>query len=195
MNYLVHCWLGRSNAGLQAGGFLGDFIKGRLDDELPTELMRGLKLHRFIDAQTNHLKSMRNTYDRFGSNLRRPAPILLDLVADHVFAKHWSEFAEGSIESFTGQCYEVIGSYPIPASAQRMYQHMCDTDLFARYAQLEVIEEIMVRILKRLKFDQEEQSLAVVLREQASGFKQDFERYFPQLELLVDKWLQANPCP
>ena len=191
MNYLIHCWLGRHDPGLQAGGFLGDFIKGNLGDDIPAELKRGLKLHRYIDMQSNHLTSMKSTYGRFGTELRRPAPVLLDLVADHVFAKHWSEFADGDLESFTQECYEVIGSYKVPASASRLYEHMCATDLFARYAHLSVVEDIMARILKRLRMDHLKAQLAKVLRDEGNGFKSDFETYFPELEQMAAQWRKA----
>ena len=189
MNYLLHCWLARSDPGLQAGGFLGDFIKGKLDSDIPADLKRGLLLHRHIDAQSNLLPSMRSTYHRFGTELRRPAPVLLDLVADHILAKYWSEFGAGELATFTHRCYERISRYDIPPSARRLFDHMRNTDLMARYAQLEVVEEVMVRILKRLRFDAAELQLAHCLREQGMAFKTDFARYFRDLQMVVDAWL------
>lgn len=188
MNYLLHCWLGRSDPGLQAGGFLGDFIKGTLEDDIPPDLKRGLLLHRHIDVQSNRLPSMRGTYHRFGTDLRRPAPILLDLMADHVFAKHWEEFGTGDLYQFTQSCYDAIDRFEIPVSAQRFYDHMRQTDLLARYAQLDVVEDIMVRILKRLRFNELEQDLSHRLRENEVGFKDDFETYFQDLQAVTAAW-------
>lgn len=190
MNYLLHCWLGRTDPGLQAGGFLGDFIKGKLDDEIPSDLKRGLQLHRHIDVQSNRLPSMRSTYHRFGTELRRPAPILLDLMADHVFAKHWDEFGTGELREFTQGCYEAIERFGVPESAQRFYDHMRRTDLLARYSQLEVVEDIMMRILKRLRFREMEQVLSCRLREHEQGFKEDFKTYFQDLEDVTSAWCE-----
>ncbi|MCY3857341.1 MAG: ACP phosphodiesterase [Gammaproteobacteria bacterium] len=188
MNYLLHCWLGRADPGLKAGGFLGDFVKGKLEDDIPPDLRRGLQLHRHIDVQSNRLPSMRGTYHRFGDGLRRPAPILLDLMADHVFAKHWEEFGTGELSEFTQSCYDAIGRFEIPVSAQRFYDHMRHTDLLARYAQLEVVEDIMVRILKRLRFSDMEQNLSRQLRENEVGFRADFETYFRDLQDVTAAW-------
>ena len=188
MNYLLHCWLGRTDRGLQAGGFLGDFIKGKLDDDIPPDLKRGLQLHRHIDVQSNRLPSMRSTYHRFGTELRRPAPILLDLMADHVFAKHWEEFGTGELGEFTQSCYEAIDRFGVPVSARRFYEHMRRTDLLARYSQLEVVEDIMMRILKRLRFTHMEQALSCRLRENELGFREDFETYFLDLQDVTSTW-------
>ena len=195
MNYLLHCWLARSDVGLKAGGFLGDFIKGPLEKvDCPHDLKQGLKLHRFIDQQSNQLPSLKATFVHFGPELRRPAPVLTDLMADHLFAKHWAEYGEGELIEFTRSCYESIGQYSVPSSAKHLYEHMCDTDLFARYADLQVIEDIMVRILKRLKFDHLQDHLAACLRAESSGFKSDFENYFYDLERCAEIWLAENAC-
>lgn len=178
-----------------AGGFLGDFIKGHINDVKPSALDRGLLLHRHIDVQSNRLPSMRSTYHRFGSVLRRPAPILLDLVADHVFAKHWDEFGDRELATFTASCYEAIDQHCVPAKARRFYAHMRDTDLLARYADLQVIEDIMVRILKRLRFDNCETELARCLREHERAFYDDFCVYFEDLTHIAESWCQEHKLP
>ncbi len=190
MNFLVHCWLGRGEPGLQAGGFLGDFIKGSLDSKVPLNLKRGLLLHRYIDVQSNRLPSMRNTYHRFGTELRRPAPILLDLMADHVFAKYWDEFSvDMELCKFTQNCYQAIEQFDIPTAAQRFFIHMRDTDLLARYAQIDVVEDIMVRILKRLRYNAHAAELVRRLRAQEAGFREDFALYFWELQDIAELWL------
>ena len=190
MNYLLHCWLGRSEAGLKAGGFLGDFIKGRLHEDIPDSLTRGIRLHRHIDIVSNHLPAMKTTYHRFGTELRRPAPILLDLVADHVFAKRWHDYCDYPITEFTKSCYRDIGKFEIPNNAETMYEHMCRTDLFARYSDETVMVDIMKRILKRLKFDHLTGQIDTVMHECANDFEEDFKIYYPALESEVASFLE-----
>lgn len=191
----MHCWLGRGDTGLIAGGFLGDFIKGELNGSVDAELERGLRLHRHIDVQSNHLSSLKSTYHRFGSKLRRPAPILLDLMADHVLARHWDRFAQGELRDFTQHCYAAIGSFAAPPNATRFFTHMRESDLLARYAQLDTIEDIMVRILRRLHYEHLESELAKRLRDYEAGFKQDFESYFVDLQVVAQQWREAAGVP
>lgn len=189
----MHCWFARSEPGLQAGGFLGDFIKGRLaDKDCPEELKQGLRLHRHIDHVSNKLPSLRISYTRFGDALRRPAPVLTDLIADHIFAKYWDRYGEGTLTDFTAGCYHSIGQYSIPESAQRMYGHMLKTDLFASYAELEVMEDIMQRILKRLRFGHLAEELTAKLRSQEDALVSDFDRYFYELESCANTWISEH---
>lgn len=192
MNFLIHCWLGRENQGLIAGGFLGDFIKGPDLDSYPIALRQGIRLHRYIDFESNRMQSMRSTYFRFGDRLRRPAPILLDLVADHVFAKRWSDYANGDIQQFTQRCYHSISQYELPFKAQNMYDYMLRTDLFARYAEIDVIYDICRRILKRLNLSHLAGELACVLHAKKDDFEKDFEVYFPLLEVKANEWLHCQ---
>ena len=192
MNFLIHCWLGREDEGLVAGGFLGDYIKGQIPSELPVELRRGIQLHRFIDVESNRLPEMRSTYKRFGERLRRPAPILLDLVADHIFAKYWSHYTSDNLHRFTNACYATIGRYEVPPNAQGIYRYACRSNLFARYADLDVVYNISRRILSRLKFANQAGELARILVSEETNFRSDFDVYFPLLQAKVTTWRQQH---
>ena len=45
MNHLAHLLLAERSDGLLVGGFLGDFVKGRLKGDRPTAIEQGIKLH------------------------------------------------------------------------------------------------------------------------------------------------------
>ena len=192
MNFLLHCWLGRSDPGLKAGGFLGDFIKGRVPGELPNSLARGIRLHRHIDIVSNQLPEMKSTYHRFGPALRRPAPVLLDLVADHILAKRWDEYGGDSLSEFTRTCYRDIAMFEIPQSAMDLYQHMSRTDLLARYADEKVIAGVIKRVLKRLKYDRHVNDIDAILGECMNGFEEDFKIYYSILESEAAAFLTAE---
>lgn len=53
MNFLAHLFLGRDTDDLLVGSYLGDFVKGEINGELPTDITRGILLHRHIDSFTD----------------------------------------------------------------------------------------------------------------------------------------------
>lgn len=191
MNFLVHSWLARDKEAHLAGAFLGDFVKGPIPTTLSKDLQEGIRLHRRIDSISNKLSEMRSTYWRFGPDLRRVAPILLDLVADHILALHWELYGEGKLSDFTDQCYRSIAAYNIPSSAMDLYQHTVRKDLWSTYADVDVILRIMRRILKRLGKEEFENELEVVSRDIAL-FHDDFQVYFPVLEQKVNSWRESE---
>lgn len=187
MNHLAHCWLARGNEGHIAGGFLGDFYKGPIQEDLPQELQDGLRLHRYIDSLTNRLPEMRSTYIRIRPELRRVAPILLDLIADHLLAVYWGVHGSGDLPVFAANCYRIIGQYDIPNSGKRVFHHVVSRNLWCEYKEYNVILSVMCRILTRLGFEDR----AVHLREiepQLNDFYLDFCVYFPLLEKSVQEW-------
>lgn len=191
MNHLAHCWLARGNNGHIAGGFLGDYYKGPIQQDLPMELQEGIRLHRYIDSLTNQLPEMRSTYTRFGTELRRVAPILLDLVADHLLARHWDQHGAGELSDFTTNCYHIIGQFEIPSSGKHLFQHVVSRNLWCEYVDFEVILSIMCRILTRLQLDNRAGHLTK-LEPQMDDFYQDFLKYFPVLVERVQTWKVNN---
>ena len=92
MNHLAHFLLAGSETGLIVGGFLGDFVKGRLPVEdnqgrsgdslnaalagLEHGIVRGIRLHRAIDGYTDSHTIVKQSQRRFSTPLRRFAPLL-----------------------------------------------------------------------------------------------------------------------
>ena len=189
MNFLAHCLLGYPEPALIAGGFLGDFVKGPVPSSLPNELARGVRLHRHLDSTSNRMPEMRKSYVHFGPDLRRPAPVLLDLIADHVLALQWRRYGIGELTEFTTTCYEAIGHYPLPKDAKLFYDRMKETDLLAGYAKREVIERAMFYILKRLRYDRFEQQLHEILNIKFDDFCHDFHEYFPLLAEVAETFM------
>ena len=183
MNFLAHCLLARPGDGYLAGAVLGDFVKGAISGDLPPELQAGIRLHRRIDTHSNQLAEMKRSAGRFHPRLRRAAPVLLDIVADHCLARAWRCFADDDIGAFTAQVYAAIQRFEdfAPPRSRRFVAHMTETDLLARYADPNVAHEAMTRILERLRFAHLTPLLAPALGRTLPRLMADFNGYFPLL--------------
>lgn len=183
MNFLAHSLLAQPGDGFIAGGVLGDFVKGPIPPTLPTPLRAGVRLHRRIDSCSNHLPAMKPSLARFPAPLRRAAPVLLDIVADHCLAHAWPRFATGSVAAFSASVYRAIERYRdfVPAAGQRFVAHMVATDLLARYDDPAVVQQAMLHVLRRLRQDRLAPALDEVLGPALPGLQADFLTYFPLL--------------
>lgn len=203
MNFLAHCLLAHESAcarqtrdgraeswrdGLLAGAILGDFVKGQLTAALPSELAAGIRLHRRIDSYSNRLAEMKASIRRFSPALRRPAPVLLDLVADHCLALGWRRHAGASAATaelpvFTARVYAALERMAtwVPPRGERFVRHLVATDLLARYGEAAVIRRAMGHVLERLGFQEHSGELDRVLDSDLAGFQGDFQLYFPLL--------------
>ena len=183
MNFLAHCLLAQPGAGFIAGGVLGDFVKGSIPESLPGELRAGIRLHRRIDSFSNRLPEMKISVARFDPALRRAAPVLLDILADHCLTLTWGSYADQDLRTFTARVYAAIEAYSdqVPARGRGFVSRMVETDLLARYGEAEVIERAMAHVLARLRLDHLGDRLRPVLEADLPPFIDDFRVYFPLL--------------
>lgn len=184
MNFLAHCLLAWPGEGWTAGGVLGDFVKGRVPESLPAELRAGIRLHRRLDAFCNHLADTKPSIARFGPELRRAAPVLLDIVADHCLALTWPRYADVALADFSSEVYAALRRFDahVPDRGRPFLQRMIDTDLLARYAEPAVRDRALAYVLSRLRLAHLNTRLASLLDARLPAFVEDFHGYFPKLQ-------------
>lgn len=204
MNFLAHCLLadgtaGRTEnddeppsprawqAGFLAGGILGDFVKGSIPDSLPVELRAGIRLHRRVDSHSNRLPEMKASVRRFAPALRRVAPVLLDIVADHCLARSWPRYASEPLDVFIDRVHAAIAEFDpmVPARGRTFIQRMVESNLLERYADPAVVLRAMEHVLERLRMPHLGGALHGVLNDDIGRFAEDFEIYFPLLQGLA----------
>ena len=194
MNFLAHCTLAYPEAGLMAGGFIGDFIKGPVPEALPKPLQAGIRLHRRIDAVSNRLPGVASSVKRLDPRLRRAAPVLLDVVADHCLALQWDRHGHGDLKTFAASAYDAIGEFEqfLPEQGRRYFRRFRDADVLARYREPATVLRAMKYILERLRFAHLAPELDAIVGAQLPVLMDDFEEYFPELREAVAAWKEEN---
>ncbi len=201
MNFLAHCLIGSRAAGehphapdaaaLLAGGFLGDFIKGRVPDGMPADLALGVRLHRRVDAYSNQHPDIRISSDRFPAELRRLAPILVDILCDHLLSRAWSSYHHQEISRFTDTIYEEVASHSdwLTDSGMQFLTYAREKDLLARYGDWSVTESAMRSITRRLNRPELNPLLSDAVPPLLEALEADFHRYFPDILRHAEYWV------
>ena len=181
------------NDGYLAGAVLGDVIKGPIPQSLPPALRAGVYLHRRIDSFSNRQGDMKVSVLRFHPSLRRPAPILLDILADHCLSLTWACHATEPVRDFTMRIYAALARHDrhVSEAGRPFVDRMIETDLLGRYGDPEVIERAMAHVLDRLDFGHLREHLAVALTTDLPMFLDDFGRYFPALKAFATRMAQS----
>jgi len=203
VNFLAHCLIGQSceravardlGGALIAGGFLGDFVKGRVPETMPTTLALGVRLHRRVDAFSNDHPGIRTSVRRFPPELRRLAPVLVDIMADHFLCQRWSDYHETSVTRFSHQVYAVTDQARnwLPVSGQRFLALARERDLLARYGEWQVTRRALGSIFRRLNQTHLEQHLEAVTADLLPDLQADFDGYFPDMVAHARDWTLAT---
>ena len=205
MNFLCHseialyvCQKETRLQGLQesllAGAILGDFLKGPLQTDWGEGLTKGIKLHRKIDAISNFDPIIKITCNRFPKNLRRIAPILVDIISDHFLALNWHRFQQIPLQVFSRECCQVLEGYSDKAGDNftKFFKHMKRTELLRSNEDWSTIEATIFGILKRLKRENEHSQICKLLANIKGEALQDFSIFYPKLRAASLKWASNN---
>ena len=201
MNFLAHCLIGHEAAAgtdragtLLAGGFLGDFIKGRVPPEMPVDLALGVRLHRRVDAFSNQLAGIRRSCERFPAPLRRIAPILVDILCDHLLTLHWERYGGESLEAFTARVYRQVRDHDswLTPSGQEFLAYAERRDLLAAYGDFGVTARAMGSITRRLKREELNPLISDAVPPLLADLSTDFHEYFPEILSHATDWVATQ---
>lgn len=197
MNFLAHCLIG-ARAGphpdLVAGGFLGDFVKGRIPEDMPEELARGVRLHRRVDAYSNSHPGIRASCRRFPPELRRISPILVDILCDHLLARRWEAFHAATLTEFSSGAYALVGARDawLSEPGRRFLAYAREEDLFARYDDWEVIRGALRSVTRRLARGELNGIMETALPPLLESLETDFLAWFPDIIEHAADWIEAD---
>ncbi|MFK8019066.1 MAG: ACP phosphodiesterase [Pseudomonadales bacterium] len=148
MNFLAHFHLAKANDDLLAGALLGDFVKGPLRGNFCNGIERGIRLHRKIDAHTDHYVQTAALHNLFPAHYRRYLGIILDLYFDFLLSRYWHDYSPQPLAAFAADTCGALQIYEadFPPKCFEFYQRLSEHRLLERYGE----KEIMVSILERL---------------------------------------------
>ncbi len=205
MNFLAHCLIGARAAAtdqdtaraLVAGGVLGDFIKGPVPSGMPGELALGVRLHRRVDAYSNQHPGIRASSGRFPAELRRLAPILVDILCDHLLSRHWETFHHDSLPAFTAGIYTAVAGHRewLPDVGHRFLAYARERDLLASYADWDVVSGALRSITRRLDRSDLNPLMDQTIPPLLADLERDFLDYFPEILEHARIWVAAERTP
>lgn len=152
MNYLAHLYIAdRADADL-AGAVLGDFVRGPDLSRFPDAVAHSIRLHRRIDTLTDQHELTLAAVARFAPGLpRRYAPIILDVVLDHVLATHWNTFSNESFPAFCRRGARAVAEAADWFDSPRRPTRTGFSALLLSYATETGIDLALRRVAHRLK--------------------------------------------
>ena len=188
MNYLAHLHLGGQRPEELLGSLYGDFVKGRLQGQYSAAIESAIQLHRSIDVFTDAHPLVDQSLSRFTQTRRRYAGIVLDVFFDHCLARDWSHYAEGPLERFTTDFYQVLVSQPqLPKRLASIAPHMAAHDWLGSYRDFGVLEQVFKGIARRLSHPQELTGAMQDLHTLYEPLSEDFRTFYPQLQAFAEK--------
>jgi acyl carrier protein phosphodiesterase len=192
MNFLAHIYLSGENVNVMIGNFIGDFVKGRnLSEQFEPEIVKGIEIHRAIDAFTDTHPIVRISKKRLQPKYRHYAPVIVDVFYDHFLAKNWDEYHPELLPDFAERTYKTIESFSsiLPNDVLYMLPYMIKGNWLVNYSRLEGIQRALTGMSRRTTHVSHMDESVNDLREHSSLFEKEFREFFPELKKHVDALL------
>lgn len=153
MNFLAHFHLSPPWPDALAGAYLGDFVRGPVEQhqDLPLMIRQGISLHRAIDAFTDAHPVWRQSCHHLHPSRRRLGGIVIDVIYDHYLCRNWNRFATIPLEEFAATCYESLLSRTtwMEEAARRGVRRMKSQSWLSAYGETEGIALALRRMERR----------------------------------------------
>ena len=195
MNFLAHIYLSGVNEKIMVGNFIGDFVKGRnLAAQFEPDIVKGIEIHRAIDAFTDTHPVVSLSKKRLRSKYRHYAPVIVDVFYDHFLAKNWDQYHSEFLPDFADRTYKTIERFHniLPDDVQYMLPYMIKGNWLVNYAKLEGIERALTGMSRRTTHVSHMEESVNDLRENYDWFKDEFTEFFPLLKAHVDGLLPPH---
>lgn len=189
MNFLAHLLLTPKDEALLLGNYLADFLKKRHLQQLPDQVIKGIKLHRKIDTFTDKhplmLKGARRLYERH----HKYAPVLMDVYCDYILAQNWDTYSDLSIIDFTQSVYQDLENQIaiIPPPFDKRTINMIQHDWLLSYTTLEGIADTFERMKRRVSKPEWLDTAVASLEQHYDDLNDEFNQFFPDIQTMVQQ--------
>ena len=109
MNFLAHIYLSGDTNEILIGNFIGDYVKGNDYLKYPTNIGKGILLHRKIDAFTDKHSVTKSCKTFINPKYRKFSGIVIDIFYDHFLATNWEQYSSVPLKEFAIRKYNILG--------------------------------------------------------------------------------------
>ena len=128
--------------------------------------------------------------NRFPRQLRRFAPIFLDLLADHSLATHWGDYYTQDVRRYAQACYLALERYQqlLPERGRRFVGYMVDVDLLSHYDDWNHVSDGITSVLRRLSKPLNKAEVFDACKSQSKATDSMLEALYPDLRADLASW-------
>jgi acyl carrier protein phosphodiesterase len=183
MNFLAHIYLSGENDLLKIGNFMADSIRGHSYEDYPTEIKKGILLHRSIDSFTDMHPIYRQSKHRLHEKYGHYSGVIMDIFYDHFLAKNWKTYSDEKLETYAENFYTLLTNNQevLTERAKGMLPYMIGRNWLVSYATIEGLEMIMFQMDHRTKNRVAMHESIVELKQFYTEFENEFTLFFEEL--------------
>jgi acyl carrier protein phosphodiesterase len=184
MNLLAHIYLSGDNDLLKIGNFMADSIHGNKFNDYPTEIKKGILLHRSIDSFTDMHPVYRQSKHRLHEKYGHYSGVIMDIFYDHFLAKNWKTYSDEKLEDYADNFYLLLKENHdlLTEKMKGILPYMIGRNWLVSYARIEGLEMILFQMDHRTKNRVAMHESIVELKQFYLQFDEEFCLFFEDLK-------------
>lgn len=184
MNFLAHSFLSPKNDLIRLGNTFGDFVKGKKMLGVNPDLVKGVRLHRFIDDYTDNHPLVQKAILVFKPYFGRFSGIIVDMVFDHYLAKNWKLFSNEKLEVYVQDLFVIYESNRpfLTDKINQVAPVMKMQQWLLKYQTIEGLAEILEQMSRRIGNRVLLHEAIPVIIENEVHLGELFNRFFKELQ-------------
>jgi acyl carrier protein phosphodiesterase len=191
VNYLAHLFLAEGTAESLIGNLAGDFVKGRITDDVLPAIAAGIRHHRHVDAFTDSHPAVAAFRRVLIPEHGHYARVIADMFFDHFLACDFTRYASEPLDAFLSRIYATIDPHVdhLPGRLRVVYPRMRDEGWLESYQSIDGIRMALGGISYRLS---RRPNLAPAMHFLADASRAELERlfheFFPDVVAMSAEW-------
>jgi acyl carrier protein phosphodiesterase len=152
MNHLAHLYLADPTPECRLGALMGDYVKGRLDENYSPEIRWGLRQHRLLDRFAESNRHFRRSRQRLCPTFGHCRGIMVDVIYDHFLARNWPEYSSLQLERFAARIYGLLEERRaiLPPALQKAVPRLVAADWLVACRETATLDGVLKRLASRL---------------------------------------------
>lgn len=175
------------------GNFMGDFVKGPLDDRFPRRIGQGIMLHRGIDSFANRNDSFQQSRRRLDPHYGLFRGVLVDLFYDHFLAVEWHNWSHEPFAEYLSRTRSIIEQHrnELPERLQMLTATIFE-ELLPSYGTVSGIGNALERMSRRVTRANPLAGGATELLRHYTDLQHDFRGFMPQVRRFAAEHIKAG---
>lgn len=182
MNYLAHTYLSFTDEQI-VGNFIEDFVENRKRLNYPTEILKGIQLHREIDTFTDAHPIVSEAKKIFQPRVRLYSGAFVDIAMDYFLANDSSIYSEEEWKLEAERIYQILENHInwLPERLKKALPYMREHNWFYNYRNDWAIEKTFLNLKRKAKYLDEELPVFDLFLKNKDKLKEHYEAFFPDL--------------
>jgi acyl carrier protein phosphodiesterase len=114
---------------------------------------------------------------------RKYSGVIIDMFYDHFLAGNWKEYSNKSLDEFAEEKYSVLRRHIhlLPHRSQKILEYMQMQNWLVEYQNLSGLRKALLGMSRRTTFVSRMEHAVDDLQDNYELFRNEFQRYFPEL--------------